>query len=115
MVVDAAPAPEKREAYDRVEKLRDPSHTSALTPAEFLRMAGELNLREVRSRSYRMEMELEEQLRASSPLPGDAGQIRDLFRRDLGRDNPGMGAYLQGGEIHFAYPILILVGKKGFS
>jgi ubiquinone/menaquinone biosynthesis C-methylase UbiE len=35
MVADVALDPSTRDAYDQVEKLRDPSHTSALTEAEF--------------------------------------------------------------------------------
>ncbi len=49
MVVDVALPPEKRDAYNRVEKLRDPSHTSALTPDELLQLAGGLNLKDIRT------------------------------------------------------------------
>jgi ubiquinone/menaquinone biosynthesis C-methylase UbiE len=100
MVVDVVLPPDKVEAYNRVEKLRDNSHTRALTLAQFA------------THFYRLEMELEAQLRASFPGPGDGDRIRQIFREDIGKDRLGVGAYLQGGEIHFAYPNLVLVGRK---
>jgi ubiquinone/menaquinone biosynthesis C-methylase UbiE len=112
MVVDVVLPPEKVAAYNRVEKLRDHSHTSALTLAQFLDMAGQCGLTEISTHFYRLEMELEAQLRASFPAPGDDDQIRQIFREDIGRDNLGVGAHLRGAEIHFAYPNLVLVGKK---
>ena len=61
MVVDVAVPPEKRDAYDHLEKLRDPSHTSACTLQEMLDMAKELNLTDIKTQWYNLEMELEKQ------------------------------------------------------
>jgi ubiquinone/menaquinone biosynthesis C-methylase UbiE len=112
MVVDVALPPDKRDAYNAVEKLRDPSHTSALTPDELLQLANRLNLKDIRTRWYKVEMELEAQIRASFPNPGDDEKIRQAFRADLGKDHLGVAAHRVGNEIHFAYPVLILAGKK---
>lgn len=38
--------------------------------------------------------------------------MRGLIHADIGKDRLGMGVHLQGAEIHFAYPTLILVGGK---
>jgi len=113
MVVDVAIPSEKRAAYDHLEKLRDPSHTSACTPEELLGMAERLKLARVTTHWYRLAMELERQLAASFPRPGDDETIRALLRNDIGQDHLGMGAHWVGAEIHFAYPTLILVGRKG--
>lgn len=112
MVVDVVIPPEKRAAYDHLEKLRDPSHTGACTPEELLGMAERLKLDHVATHWYRLDMELERQLAASFPRPGDDETIRALVRNDIGRDRLGIGAHWVGPEIHFAYPTLILVGRK---
>jgi SAM-dependent methyltransferase len=112
MVVDAAPPPEKQDAYNNVEKLRDPSHTRALTEAEFLQMAASLGLQEIKTAHYRFEVGLELALKGSFPNPGADEKIRQIFRADVGKDDLGLNAQLKGDEIHFAYPVLILVGKK---
>jgi SAM-dependent methyltransferase len=112
MVVDVVLPPDKVDAYNRVEKLRDNSHTRALTLAQFLDMARASGLEDIATHFYRLKMELEAQLQASFPGPGDADRIRQIFREDIGQDRLGVGAHLRGGEIHFAYPNLVLVGKK---
>lgn len=112
MVVDAAPAPDKRAAYDRVETLRDPSHTRALTPQELVQAAVDLGLQDIRTGWYKVETALETTLKNSFPNPGDADRVRQLFRADLGRDTLGMDVHEQDGALYFAFPILIVVGTK---
>jgi ubiquinone/menaquinone biosynthesis C-methylase UbiE len=112
MVVDVAIPPEKRDAYDHLEKLRDPSHTSAYTLHEMLDMAKELNLTDIKTQWYNLEMELEKQIGASFPNPGDDEKIRELVKTDIGKDFFGISAHMVGNEIHFYYPTLIFVAKK---
>lgn len=112
MVADVVLPPEKAGAYNRMERLRDPSHTRALTYPEMAEIVGASGLTNIQTRHYKVEMELEKQLSASFPNPGDADRIRRLFEADLGVDGLGVGAHQQGTEIHFAYPILVVVGEK---
>ena len=113
LVADVTMAPEKRDFFDVEEKLRDPSHTRTLTPAEFLQMAEALKLREIRHQFVKSERNLEAHLKASFPNPGDGEKIRRLFREDIGKDALGLGAHWQGDQIHFAYPIIVMAGRKG--
>jgi ubiquinone/menaquinone biosynthesis C-methylase UbiE len=112
MVVDVVLPPEKVDAYDHLEKLRDPSHVHALTYPEMAALIQASGLTEVRTAQYIIESEVEKQLAASFPNPGDADKVRALFEADLGHDNMGVGAYRRDGEIHFAFPILITMGIK---
>jgi SAM-dependent methyltransferase len=112
LVADVTMTPDKRDFLDREEKLRDPSHTRTLTPTEFLQMAEEVKLREIRHQFIRSERNLETHLKASFPNPGDDEKIRRLFREDIGKDALGLGAHWQNQEIYFAYPIIILTGRK---
>jgi hypothetical protein len=95
-----------------MEKLRDPSHAQALSVGEMSHMIHASGLRHIRTTRYTVEMELETQLAASFPNPGDDEKIRQLVTADIGHDHLGIGAHRVGGEIHFAYPILITVGEK---
>jgi ubiquinone/menaquinone biosynthesis C-methylase UbiE len=112
MVVDVVLPPDKVDAYNHMEKLRDSSHTRALTLEQFLDMARNCGLEDIATRFYRLEMELEAQIQASFPGPGNADKLRRIFREDIGRDRLGVGAHLKGRKIHFAFPNLVLVGKK---
>ena len=113
LVADIAMAPEKRDFHDVEEKLRDPSHTRTLTPAEFMQMAEALHLQDIKTQFIRSERNLEAHLKASFPNPGDDEKLRKIFREDIGRDALGLGAHWQGDQIYFAYPVIILAGRKG--
>lgn len=112
MVVDVVQPPEKAEAFDRLEKLRDPSHVHALTFPEMASIIAASGLANVKTARYKVEGELEQQLTASFPNPGDADKIREMFTADLSCDRMGIDVHLQGNEIHFAVPILVVVGDK---
>jgi ubiquinone/menaquinone biosynthesis C-methylase UbiE len=111
-VADVALAPDKVEAYNRMEKLRDPSHTRALTVKEMITLAREVGLREIFTGYHPIDMELESQIKASFPNPGDEEKLRQMIRDDVGRDALGVGAHRRGEEIWFSYPVMVLVGKK---
>ena len=104
--------PEQAEAYNRVEKLRDPSHVRALTLEELTGLALGVGLRDVRTAFYKLEVALETLLAASFPGPGDADRIRRAFAEDVGVDRLGVGAHRREGAIHFAFPIVVIVGEK---
>jgi len=112
VIADAVLPLEKIAAYNHFEKLFDPSHHRALTLEEFLRLVKDAGLQEVRLAHYKMEMELERQLAASFPNPGDDEKLRQLLRADIGVDRLGIGAHLRGDEIHYAYPVTVIVAEK---
>jgi ubiquinone/menaquinone biosynthesis C-methylase UbiE/8-oxo-dGTP pyrophosphatase MutT (NUDIX family) len=103
---------EQAEAFNGMEKLRDPSHVRALSLEELTNLFQEAGLHSVRRHFYKHEFGLEPVLKGSFPKPGDADKIRQLFEDDLGVNRLGLGIHRRGGDIHFAYPIVILVGQK---
>ena len=113
VVVDVfTSGPEQAEAYNRMEKLRDPSHVRALALEELTALLTQARLRDVRTQLYKHEVELEQVLQRSFPNPGDADTIRQMFAEDLGVDRLGVGAHRREGTIHYAYPIAVVVGQK---
>jgi hypothetical protein len=61
---------------------------------------------------YKVEADLEGNLRRSFPNPGDADKLRQMFVESLANDGLGVGAHRKGNNIYFAYPIAVLVGKN---
>jgi ubiquinone/menaquinone biosynthesis C-methylase UbiE len=112
MIIDAILPPEKIDAYNHFEKLLDPSHNRALTMEEMQWLVTNAGLKDIRLAFYRMEMELESQLAASFPNPGDDERIRRLLRDDIGFDRIGVGAHMRGDEIHYAYPVTVIIARK---
>jgi ubiquinone/menaquinone biosynthesis C-methylase UbiE len=105
-------SPEQAEPFNRMEKLRDPSHVWALSLEELTGLFHEAGLQNIRRQFYKHEFGLEPVLKGSFPNPGDGDRIRQLFEDDLGVDRLGLGVHRRDDNIHFAYPIVILVGHK---
>ena len=112
VVADVALPADKVAAYDEMEKLRDDSHTSALSFEAFESLFASMCLQHVRRTSYKVPMELEAQLAASFPKEGDADKLRKLFRQDLDQNRLGVEVVETNGQLHFAYPISIYAGVK---
>ena len=104
--------PEQAQAFNGMERLRDPSHVRAMSLEELTGLLREAGLQKVRRQFYKHEFGLEQVLNGSFPAPGDADTIRQLFVDDLGVNRLGLGICRREGSIRFAYPIVMLVGYK---
>jgi SAM-dependent methyltransferase len=105
-------SPEQAEAYNRVEKLRDPSHVRALSLEELTGLFHDAGLRDVKTGFYKLGVPLEELLARSFPNPGDADRVRQTFAEDLGVDRLGVGAHREDGVIYFSFPVVVVAGLK---
>ena len=111
-LADLVLPPEKVAAYDRMERLRDPSHVGILTEAELHALLTAAGLVDLRCAGYLFELELEALMQASFPRPGDASRVHELIEADVGVDDLGIGAHRSGGAVRIAYPIAVMVGTK---
>lgn len=103
---------EKAAAYDRMETLRDPSHTRALPLSELMELVYMRGAEDVRAEFYRLEVDLDRQLASSFPNPGDDEKIREIFRHDLSENRMGVNPFVKDGRVHFSYPIVVVGGTK---
>lgn len=110
VIMDVAPRSECREAYDEIERWRDPSHTSARTEEEFHHMGAALGLKLLQQKRFALEENLEGLLGISFPVPGGADKIRQQLIRDIDaeKDLLGIQAFRHEGQIHFYFPVLTL-------
>ena len=114
VVADAAVSPDaaRAAAFNRMEKLRDPSHVRALSLAELAALFERAGLPPPAVTRCEVRAELEGLLSRSFPGAGDADRIRALFEASLVDDAMGVGARRVDGAIHFAYPVAILVAAR---
>jgi SAM-dependent methyltransferase len=112
VVADSAPAADKADAFNAVEKLRDPSHVRALPLAELRSLYTRQGLPEPRHTPYRLESDLESLLARSFPNPGDDDKIRARFRQSVEDDSLGIAARREGDLIIYGYPVAILVADR---
>jgi len=109
---DASSDPVKAAAFNRMERLRDPSHVRAMPAAELIGLFEAAGLSAPRRRSYELRDDLDNLLRRSFPNPGDDDKIRALFRASAGDDRLGIPIRLEADHIHYAYPVAVLVADR---
>jgi ubiquinone/menaquinone biosynthesis C-methylase UbiE len=112
VVIDSAPAADKADAFNRMEKFRDPSHVRAMPIEEHLALYREARLPEPRVTWYRLEGEMEGLIKRSFPNPGDDDRIREMFEASLTDDRLGIQARREDGRIHYGYPVAVLVADR---
>jgi ubiquinone/menaquinone biosynthesis C-methylase UbiE len=113
-VSDVTPDASKIEAFDRVEKLRDPSHVRAV-PAGHLRGLGRAaGLDELAFWQTQTVIPLEAVLATSFPEPGDLERVRSLYREDVasGEDRFGLSTREEHGQLWVSYPMTTVVWMK---
>jgi ubiquinone/menaquinone biosynthesis C-methylase UbiE len=114
LVCDVAPRPGAQAAFNYWEILRDPSHTRALTQAEFESLGEKAGLALRRREITTLDRPLEELLAGSFPKVGDADRVRALFEAEIqvGADTLGVAARRQDGVIRVTYPVAIFAWQK---
>ncbi|VTR98674.1 methyltransferase type 11 : Methylase involved in ubiquinone/menaquinone biosynthesis OS=Singulisphaera acidiphila (strain ATCC BAA-1392 / DSM 18658 / VKM B-2454 / MOB10) GN=Sinac_4572 PE=4 SV=1: Methyltransf_11 [Gemmata massiliana] len=102
--------PEQAVAYDQLEQWRDPSHTHALQLSELEPLFA--GLKDVRREFYKYPVRVDELLTRSFPDPGGADAFRAAIAADIGVNKLGVGASRQADGLHFAFPVVIISGRK---
>lgn len=111
IVADSAPAAGKADAFNVMERLRDPSHVRAMPGEEHCALFARAGLGKPRIEKYRLEGELEDLLQRSFPQGGDADRIRRIFEESLLNDALDMATRQKDGKIFYAYPVAILAAS----
>ncbi|MGH7353482.1 MAG: class I SAM-dependent methyltransferase [Candidatus Rokuibacteriota bacterium] len=112
MVIDSAPATDKADAFNAVERLRDPSHVRAMPLEELRALFSAVGLPDPRVTSYRLEGELDGLLSRSFPRREDVPTLRRLFEDSLADDRLGIAARRDGNRIRYGYPVAVLAATR---
>lgn len=112
VVADMAPAPEKADALNAEERLRDPSHVRALPEEELRELFANANLPEPVVNHYRVECDLDDLLSRSFPNPGDEPTIRKMFADSIPANTMDLNTRMQDAKIYYSFPVAVLVARK---
>jgi ubiquinone/menaquinone biosynthesis C-methylase UbiE len=114
VVVDmyASEDPAKAAEWNRLEKLRDPSHVRCLTLTELKGLFGTAGLPAPKASFYELRDEVRNLLRRSFPNPGDDVKIIEMFAASAEDDRLGIPVRRDGDRINYAYPIAILAAQR---
>jgi len=108
VVADSAPSASQADAFNAMERLRDPSHTRALPVDDWRRLFADAGLPTPQVESLRLGLDLDEFLSRSFPREGDDARIRALFEDALVNDTLDVEPRREAGKIRFSVPVAIL-------
>jgi ubiquinone/menaquinone biosynthesis C-methylase UbiE len=107
----ASDDPGRAAALNRMERLRDPSHTRALPLAELRSLFVNAGAKEPRVTCYDVRADLDGLMATSFPAPEDAPVIRQMFADSIADDGLGMKTKAKGDKILLSYPIAVLAAE----
>lgn len=113
VVADSAPSAAKADAFNAMEKLRDPSHTRAMPVAELRGLFASAGLPEPQIEQTRLALELDSFLARSYPPGGDRDKdrLRAMFDSALVEDRLDVEPRREGGTVCFSIPVAILAAQ----
>jgi SAM-dependent methyltransferase len=115
VVVDTYASSDSAKAaeFNRLEKLRDPSHVRCLALAELQDLFVAAGLERPRTSFYELRDDVKNLLARSFPNPGDDAKIIELFDASITDDRLGIPVSRSGDALQYAYPVAILAARRG--
>jgi SAM-dependent methyltransferase len=114
LVVDmyASEEPAKAAEWNKLEKLRDPSHVRCLSLTELKGLFGKVGLAQPKEAFYDIRATVKAMLARSFPNPGDGEKVTEMFAASAKDGRLGVEAYYEAGELRYAYPVAILSARR---
>jgi SAM-dependent methyltransferase len=106
--IAASDDPRRADALNRMERLRDPSHTRALSLGYLRALFADVGAGTPRETYYDVRADLDGLMATSFPAPGDDAVVRQMFANSIADDGLGMKTKRKGDRILLSYPIAIL-------
>jgi SAM-dependent methyltransferase len=101
------------ESYNRLERLRDPSHTWAFAPPDLIALVAGAGLSPVQTESREIEVNAGNWFDLTkTPAPTRVRILREMSGEIGGGGETGMRPFRRDGEIFFMQTWLIVVGAK---
>ena len=101
------------EPYNRLERMRDPSHTRALTRDELVNMIHHAGLQLCFEDTRDIEVDVERWLRMAATPENVGEQIRKQLNDEIdGQGQTGMRPYFHEGQLKFTQTWGIFIGEK---
>jgi ubiquinone/menaquinone biosynthesis C-methylase UbiE len=98
--------------HNRIEKLRDPSHTRAFSASGLVRVLAAANLEIVSIYSGELLQDVERWMETSRTPETVARKVRALLAQDEQRDLSGLTPFRVDGRLHFRHKTLTVVTRK---
>jgi SAM-dependent methyltransferase len=104
--------PAKAAAFNRLERLRDPSHARSLALAELQGLFRAAGLGEPHASFYELRDTVTNLLARSFPNPGDDKKIIAMFEAAIADDSLAIPVRRVDNKLEYAYPVAILAADR---
>jgi ubiquinone/menaquinone biosynthesis C-methylase UbiE len=108
----ASDDPRKADAFNAMERHRDPSTVAFRPLAVLLGLFAGAGLHAPQARFYQVPAERDRLIGMSFPTDDDRARLRDMIDRSVDGDTMGLEARRDGDTVKFAYPSVILAAAK---
>lgn len=109
----ASEQPNRADYYNRWERLRDPSHTNALSASQLLALYREAGLEIENLQSEQRTQEAEQWMRNTETPSDTAQEIRQLIQDDAAQQISGTPIFHNdAGQLCFMHRMVTVVGRK---
>jgi SAM-dependent methyltransferase len=98
----------KAAQWNRLERLRDPSHVRCLSLPELQQLFTKVGLPPPKVEFYELTDSVDALLSRSFPNPGDDDKIKQMFGKAVVDDSLGITVERDGDELRYHYPVAIL-------
>jgi SAM-dependent methyltransferase len=114
VVVDAyvPEDPDQAAEFNRIERLRDPSHVSSLSLPALRDLFVRVGLPEPRVTRYELQVEVRDLLARAFPNPGDEIEMVTTYRASAVDGRLGIPVHLDGDSVHVTYRAAILTACR---
>lgn len=99
------------EAFNEMERFRDPSHVRAMSLAELEELFVQAGLNVTERAFYRLDFDVETLVTGSFPVDDDRDRIRRILRESVENDTLGLNTREVNGALVCSYPIAMVRGE----
>jgi ubiquinone/menaquinone biosynthesis C-methylase UbiE len=108
----ASEHPVRAAYHNKIEKLRDPSHTRALALSRLIALCARAGIEVERFYGATLTPDAESWMATTQTPPRIAGRVRAMLERDVAEDLSGLLPFERDGRLFFTQRTAAIVGRK---
>ncbi|HJU28174.1 MAG TPA: class I SAM-dependent methyltransferase [Candidatus Binataceae bacterium] len=108
----ASELPERADYMNRIERLRDHSHTNALSLGGLIAMCARAGIEIIRVYSDEVTTDAEEWFASAQTAREDVAEVNRMLAEDMRRDVSGMLPFVRDGRLFFRQRTVALIGRR---
>jgi ubiquinone/menaquinone biosynthesis C-methylase UbiE len=108
----ASEIPQRAAYLNRIERLRDYSHTEALPLGGLIAMYARAGIEVIRLYSDEIAVDVEQWFATAQTAAKDVAEVNQMLAEDMRRDLSGMRPYIRDGRLFFWQRTVALIGRR---